>query len=58
MEKAIQQLFSKNETLISECEQLKETNERLQAENAELRNRLQVTKNLVLFAILQNIFIS
>ncbi|XP_076253483.1 X box binding protein 1 isoform X2 [Rhynchophorus ferrugineus] len=41
MEKAIQQLFSKNEKLISECEQLKVTNERLQAENAELRDRLQ-----------------
>ncbi|XP_050310869.1 LOW QUALITY PROTEIN: uncharacterized protein LOC126746601 [Anthonomus grandis grandis] len=41
MEAAIQQLFTKNETILTECEKLRETNERLQAENAELRERLQ-----------------
>lgn len=41
MEGAIQQLFSKNETILAECEQLKLANERLQAENAELKARLQ-----------------
>lgn len=42
METAIQQLFTKNETIIAECEKLKQANERLQAENAELQQRLQV----------------
>lgn len=42
METAIQQLFNKNETLLAECEELKEANERLQAENADLKQRLQV----------------
>lgn len=42
METAIQQLFTKNETIIAECEKLKQAYERLQAENAELQQRLQV----------------
>lgn len=41
METAVQQLFNKNETLLAECERLKEANERLQAENTELHQRLQ-----------------
>lgn len=43
METAIQQLFNKNETILAECEKLKQANERLQAENAELQQRLQVS---------------
>ena len=40
MEKAIQELFSKNEVLLEECNKLKSLNERLSVENAELRTRL------------------
>ncbi|KAL1490928.1 hypothetical protein ABEB36_011599 [Hypothenemus hampei] len=43
METAIQQLFNKNETLLTECEKLKDINERLQAENVDLQQRLQQT---------------
>nr|XP_973680.3 PREDICTED: LOW QUALITY PROTEIN: uncharacterized protein LOC662495 [Tribolium castaneum] len=39
MEKALQELFSKNEVLVQECERLKGLNERLSAENASLRSR-------------------
>ncbi|XP_044265648.1 LOW QUALITY PROTEIN: uncharacterized protein LOC123011972 [Tribolium madens] len=39
MEKALQELFSKNEVLVEECERLKSLNERLSAENATLRGR-------------------
>ncbi|RZC42248.1 bZIP 2 domain containing protein [Asbolus verrucosus] len=40
MEKAVQELFTKNEVLLEECEKLKKMNERLSAENAELRTKL------------------
>nr|XP_023020772.1 X-box-binding protein 1 isoform X1 [Leptinotarsa decemlineata] len=41
MENALQQLFSKNESLIAECENLKLANQRLSQENLDLYNRLQ-----------------
>ncbi|KAJ8971820.1 hypothetical protein NQ317_002937 [Molorchus minor] len=41
MEQAIQQLFSQNESLLAECENLKHTNQKLTEENTELYNRLQ-----------------
>ncbi|XP_057658685.1 X-box-binding protein 1 [Diorhabda carinulata] len=41
MEQALQQLFSKNELLTAECENLKIANQKLQEENRELYNRLQ-----------------
>uniref|UniRef100_V5I8Z0 X-box-binding protein 1 n=1 Tax=Anoplophora glabripennis TaxID=217634 RepID=V5I8Z0_ANOGL len=41
MEQALQQLFSQNEALSAECENLKVTNQRLTEENAELYSRLQ-----------------
>lgn len=40
MEKAIQELFTKNEVLIEECERLKSLNERLSGENSSLRTRI------------------
>lgn len=40
MEQALKELFNKNETLLTECKALKEANEKLMAENAELHNRL------------------
>lgn len=40
MEKALQDLFNKNETLLEECMEIKKLNERLSFENAELRTRL------------------
>lgn len=42
MEHAIKELFNKNETLIAECKALREANEKLSTENAELHNRLNV----------------
>lgn len=42
MEQAIQQLFSKNEALLAECQSLKLANQRLSQENAELYSRLRV----------------
>jgi len=41
MEKAIQDLFAKNETLMTECDNLKHINERLSAENSDLRIKLR-----------------
>lgn len=41
MEQALQQLFSRNEALTTECENLKTANQKLQEENRELYNRLQ-----------------
>ncbi|KAJ8917628.1 hypothetical protein NQ315_000112 [Exocentrus adspersus] len=41
MEQALQQLFSQNEVLVAEYENLKLTNEKLSEENAELHRRLQ-----------------
>ncbi|KAG5886540.1 hypothetical protein JTB14_002037 [Gonioctena quinquepunctata] len=41
MEHALQQLFSKNENLLAECESLKQANQRLSQENAEVYERLR-----------------
>jgi regulator of replication initiation timing len=43
MEKALQELFAKNEDLLEQCEKLKTMNERLSAENAEFRTRLSTS---------------
>lgn len=42
METALQELFTKNETLLAECENLRFANQKLQEENAELCNRLRI----------------
>lgn len=41
MEHAVQQLFSQNEALAAECENLKLANQKLMEENVELHSRLQ-----------------
>lgn len=41
MEQAIQQLFQKNDQLMSECENLKRLNEQLTAENEELHKKMK-----------------
>ncbi|XP_066249342.1 X-box-binding protein 1 [Euwallacea similis] len=41
MESALQQLFNKNEAVLEECEKLRQANERLQVENADLQRKLQ-----------------
>lgn len=57
METAIQQLFTKNETILAECEKLKQANERLQAENAELQQRLQVSALINIIRIVSLFYI-
>lgn len=41
MESALQDLFSKNEDLLSECDSLRLANQQLREENVELYNRLR-----------------
>lgn len=41
MEGALQELFLKNESLISECREFKNLNKKLSEENAQLRDKLQ-----------------
>lgn len=43
MESALQELFAKNEVLLTECQTLKSLNHQLRLENAELQERLGST---------------